>query len=346
MLARPQIKINSMATLNPIDATKDNLIEFEVNGGDQVVGNKITIYKDGTIVFEETVTNFEFNHTIPANTLANGQEYTVTIQTENVDNELSEASDIVSLKCYSEIILNITNITNDGKIKNQNEIFKATYSQAESAILNGYIWKFYDASKNLLYSSGELFDGKLEYATTGWNNNETYYVECIVITIDNYEKSTGLIQFVAQYLQPKINSVIDLKNNKNTGSIEVTSHVVQILGKTKNEPPIYINNEEIDLTDNILTFDINFFFSNKDWTIQLWLRDLDDNEEFMKIDMKDYTMIFKYGNNMVICDKVLDDNTIMSHYCSNELEITKTDKIVLNIQCVNNRLNLTIMLNN
>ena len=349
MLVRPQIKVNYIGALSPIDSTKDNLIEFDVNGGDQVVGNRITIYIEGTnkIAFQETINNFEFNHIIPKNALTNGQKYTIVIQTKNIDNQLSEISDMVSLKCYSEIVLTINNIT-DGKIKNQNEIFKATYSQAEGATLNSYMWKFYDSSKNLLYSSGELFDDKLEYSTTGWNNNENYYVELITITTDYYEKSTGLIPFTAQYLQPILNNVIAAENNKDKARIEINAHVIQIMGHMEDgKIPTYINDEEIDLSDGskILYSDL-LILENHNWTLQIWLRDLDENEHFMSVNFDNFILKFIYRSNKIIVNKIVD-NIVVSHYGSNELDsILKTDNIVLNVQSVNDRLNITIIKNN
>ena len=73
-----------MALVTPIgiavpafDATHDQVFSFTVQGGDQVVGNTITIIDNNTseIVYQKTVESYVYNQTVPAYTLSNNGYY-------------------------------------------------------------------------------------------------------------------------------------------------------------------------------------------------------------------------------------------------------------------------------
>ena len=81
-----------MALITPIaqvvsafDATVAQTITFVVEGGNQVVKNKITIRNNtsNAVVWEDTVESYQLQHTIPANTLTNGVNYNYYINTYN-----------------------------------------------------------------------------------------------------------------------------------------------------------------------------------------------------------------------------------------------------------------------
>ena len=62
---------------NAFDATKDEIFYFTVSGGAQIVKNKIVVrlQSDNTIVYSGIETTYRTQHTIPANTLSNGNYY-------------------------------------------------------------------------------------------------------------------------------------------------------------------------------------------------------------------------------------------------------------------------------
>ena len=82
-----------MALVTPIgipipafDATQSQVFSFTVRGGDQVVGNILTIIDNvsGDIVYQHEVTSYVYNQTVPANTLQNNKYYAFYFVTKNV----------------------------------------------------------------------------------------------------------------------------------------------------------------------------------------------------------------------------------------------------------------------
>ena len=68
------------------DATEDFIVTFTATGGDTVTGNELKITTNDaepTIVYDDTVTSGLWQHTIPADTLTNGDYYIATLRTFN-----------------------------------------------------------------------------------------------------------------------------------------------------------------------------------------------------------------------------------------------------------------------
>ena len=61
-------------SVNAFDATQAQVFNFNVLGGNQVTANTLTIKNNATLstVYSATQTTFKFEHTLPANTLTNG----------------------------------------------------------------------------------------------------------------------------------------------------------------------------------------------------------------------------------------------------------------------------------
>ena len=81
-------------SLSAFDATNEQLFSFTVSGGDQVVGNKLTIINNvsGDIIYVNEVTSYIYNQTLPANTLVNGGYYGFYFQTRNIHGVYSSPS--------------------------------------------------------------------------------------------------------------------------------------------------------------------------------------------------------------------------------------------------------------
>ena len=86
------------------------------------------------------------------------------------------------------------------------------------------------------------------YMFTGFENNTVYYIQLIATTIEGTVISTPLQQFTVQYIQPDIFALMVLTNNCDEGYITITSNIVAIEGTSNPDPPVYINNDEVDLT--------------------------------------------------------------------------------------------------
>ena len=88
------------------------------------------------------------------------------------------------------------------------------------------------------------------YTFTGFENNTVYYIQLIATTIEGTVVETNLQQFTVQYSRPDLFTLVQLVNNCDEGYITLTSNIILIEGESNPNPPIYINNQEIDLTSS------------------------------------------------------------------------------------------------
>ena len=139
-------------TVNAFDATQEQVFNFNVLGGNQVVANTLTIKNNETLatVYSETQTTFKFEHTLPANTLANGTYYQATLTTKDAQGNESSPSAPIQFYCYSKPVFEISNMPNGNVITNSSFAFTITYNQEQGEILNAYVFNLYSASGALI----------------------------------------------------------------------------------------------------------------------------------------------------------------------------------------------------
>ena len=263
------------------DATQSHVFSFISIGGDQVLGSQLTIYDNetGTQVYQGNYTSFKFEYPLAAGTLTNGKYYNATISTINNASEFSEPSNPVAFYCYTAPVLTITNIPASGTIEQSNYTFQGSYVQAEGELLNGYQYTLYNSNKEQISQSAILYDGLYQHTFSGMANDTSYYVELSGSTINNTPVSSGLLLFTIRYIQPASFAICDLVNNCENGFIQISSNIVSIDGKSEPDPPKYIDNKEVDLTDdgNWVQWDEGFNMQN-DFTMRIWGRSFGDNE--------------------------------------------------------------------
>lgn len=277
-MALTQPILNSIAAF---DATQEHIFSFISIGGDQVLGSQLTIYDNetGAQVYQGNYTSFKFEHPLAAGTLTNGKYYNATISTINNASELSEPSNPVAFYCYTTPVLTIINIPASGTIEQSNYTFQGNYVQAEGELLNGYQYTLYDSNKEQISQSAILYDGLYQHTFSGMANDTSYYVELSGSTINNTPVSSGLLLFTIRYIQPASFAICDLVNNCQNGFIQISSNIVSIDGKSEPDPPKYIDNKEVDLTDDgsWVQWDEGFNIQN-DFTMRIWGRSFGDNE--------------------------------------------------------------------
>lgn len=319
--------------VNPIsafDATRAHNITFTVIGGAQVVANRLVISNNetGAIVYNKTAITMKLEHTIPANTLTNGGYYNAVVYTiDNANNE-SVASTAVPFYCYSQPVLTIDNIPATETIENGTYTFTGTYIQQEGEILNSYQYTLYDSNKNVLSKTPLIYyetDSSLSYTFVGMSNDTSYYIELSGETVNGTHITSGVIYFTIRYIQPASFAICDLVNNCDDGYIQVSSNIVAIDGKSNPDPPIYIDDKEVDLrdSDSWVEWDSGFRIQD-DFTLRAWGRDFNPYEPIItlkndidtpqtpnKIEMKWMTgdviknlplYTIKSGNNINITD--------------------------------------------
>lgn len=278
--------------VNPIsafDATRAHNITFTVIGGAQVVANRLVISNNetGAIVYNKTAITMKLEHTIPANTLTNGGYYNAVVYTiDNANNE-SVASTAVPFYCYSQPVLTIDNIPATETIENGTYTFTGTYIQQEGEILNSYQYTLYDSNKNVLSKTPLIYyetDSSLSYTFVGMSNDTSYYIELSGETVNGTHITSGVIYFTVRYIQPASFAICDLVNNCDDGYIQVSSNIVAIDGKSNPDPPIYIDDKEVDLRDpdSWIEWDSGFRIQD-DFTLRAWGRDFNPYEPIITL---------------------------------------------------------------
>lgn len=271
-----------LATPPAFDAANDYTFTFTVpSGGDQVVGNQLTIIsqEDNVIVYRQAITSFAFSHTLPGGTLINSKYYSAYIYTTNSKGENSVASNSVQFYCYTTPTFEFYNFPVDNIIQSSNYLFNVQYNQNEGEALNSYIFNLYDSQRILIATSGTKYIGSvteppiiIENQFSGLTDNTAYYVEAIGRTINNTEIKTEIKSFVVRYSTPNIFTVVQLSNNCQGGYITIKSNLTSIEGISMPSPPKYVDDDTaIDLTeeDSYVSWNKGFAIHG-DFTASLW----------------------------------------------------------------------------
>ena len=216
-----------------------------------------------------------------------GGYYNAVVYTiDNANNE-SVASTAVPFYCYSQPVLTIDNIPATETIENGTYTFTGTYIQQEGEILNSYQYTLYDSNKNVLSKTPLIYyetDSSLSYTFVGMSNDTSYYIELSGETVNGTHITSGVIYFTVRYIQPASFAICDLVNNCDDGYIQVSSNIVAIDGKSNPDPPIYIDDKEVDLRDpdSWVEWDSGFRIQD-DFTLRAWGRDFNPYEPIITL---------------------------------------------------------------
>lgn len=252
-----------MAVTTPIllsvpafDATQPYTFTFNSVGGNQVVKNQLTIRlnSDNTIVYQQQQTTFVYQHVLPANTLTNGGYYNAYINTYDASGNVSANSNTIQFYCFATPSIVLNNVSDGGTINNSSFTFNFTYSQAQSEALNSYIINLYDDAKALIGSSGTQYPSSsivpltFTYTFNGFENNQFYYIQAVGSTVNGTTVTSDEISFTAVFDQPSAFTLFTVTNNCEGGYINVQSNVVRVPGVVNPDPPVFIDNDELDLS--------------------------------------------------------------------------------------------------
>lgn len=330
--------------VNPIaafDATRAHTINFTVIGGAQVVGNRLVISDNetGTEIYNNKQLTMKLEHTVPAGTLSNGGYYNAVIYTVDNSGAESVASTAVPFYCYSQPVLTIDNIPQTETIENGTYAFVGSYLQQEDEPLNSYQYTLYNSNKEVLSQSALIYyeaDSSLSYTFVGMSNDTAYYISLTGETVNGTKITSGLRYFTVRYLQPASFAICDLVNNCEDGYIQISSNIVAIDGKSNPDPPVYIDDKEVDLRepDTWVRWNEGFRIQN-DFTMRVWGRDFNPYEKIITLtnDINTTTTPNKIELKWMLADVIKELPTYVS---AKGLNVNLTDSKVGDIQ------NLTI----
>lgn len=270
------------------DATTEFIFTFAVpSGGDQVTRNCLTIIDQSTglQVYQQTQITFGLAHTLPANTLINGSYYSAYINTFNATGSMSVNSNTIQFYCFTTPSFAFANLPVGNIIANNAFNFEITYNQVEGELLNSYRYDLYNAQQTLVSTSGVKFVGDsappptmLTYEFGGFADNTVYYIKGYGSTVNGTTVETTLTSITVKYTKPNVFAIVELSQNCTGGYVTVKSNMTSINGISNPEPPIYINNEEVDLSNKWAWVQWNNGFDiSGDWTLSVWGRSFTPN---------------------------------------------------------------------
>lgn len=176
-------------------------------------------------------------------------------------------------------------------------------SIAEPNVANVYVYGVNSGVRNLIYSSDDIYNFSYDISTdlyeittdladftininkdgTPSENRlyDSFEVEWTLRTIENFQPTLqGLITGINCYYQTLRNSPFLVINNLcSEGKIEINSKLTSYEGTSNPTPPIYINNQEVDLTvDNSWVQWANYFTLEQPYTFRIWGRNFNVGE--------------------------------------------------------------------
>jgi len=331
--------IPTLRKVTPFPSTIAYTFQFDVSGiSTQIVYNEleITLSSDtSTIIYQQRIQEFRYQHILPLNTLINGNQYVAKIRVYDINNlnPLGESSSLF-FYCFSYPNLTIPTIVN-GEVNNQTVTFEGTYTQAEEESLQSYIFYLYDSSQYLIAQSPEIYSETISYEFTELENSETYYIELKIVTDNEMQYSTGLIEFVPRYISPRFASAIELENSPSDASVFVKCNVIRIIGTT-GVAPVYIDDNMIDLTNDVATFSQGFSVKG-DFDLRVWAKNIIENEVFLTIkSLNNDRLELKLIENKVYLYKYLGDTYILQKLISDVLIGIAGNILFINVKHSNN----------
>lgn len=274
------------------DATQPYTFIFAVQSGSaQIVANQLTIRRqsDNEIVYDEKQETFKYEHIVNANELTNGVYYNAVVSVFDTEDNQSPTSIPIQFWCYSTPSIVFTNIPVTNIITNASFNFTFTYTQSEGELLNSYVVNLYNAFQTQIATSGIVYvqtgappyEGN--YLFAGFEDNTVYYVEIVGTTVNGAVVSTGQIQFTVKYSRPDLFTLVELTNNCEEGYITLKSNIVIIEGTSNPDPPVYIDDKEVDLTENGSWVEWNDGYSvSGDFLTRLWFRSPNSYTQIMQ----------------------------------------------------------------
>ena len=347
-LVRPIL--NSMAAF---DATQEATFTFISNGGDKVTGSKLTIKLNdtGEVVYQETQESLLKQHILPANILTNNKYYTASIQSTNVNGDLSSPSSSIQFWCYTSPTIEFTNIPSDNIIKNSSFTFDATYNQVEGELLSSYDIFLYDENDNIVKSLAgndrtyiyEVLPPPtfINHTFTGLEDGKSYKIEIIGYTICKTEVHSEKHEFRIEYGTTQFTTGIGLTNLCERGTILIKAELKDLVGESTNGDVVYITegtDPEVisaDLKNNSVVWKEQLSFE-KNFTMYITGRDFTSNKAICNLGERNkiYYREYTNGNGNSKCyiefvNTFDDDGYITYRAFSNEINAPESTEFLV-----------------
>lgn len=268
--------------IDAFDATTSKIIKYSYSGTQQSKNELIIKRSDNNIVvYNEQSNTFKLEHLIPPSILENGLSYFAEVIVYDLQGQASPVSDPVQFWCFTTPDFRFTNLQNNQIINDSNYELQIYYSQSEGELLREYHVTLYDGSHNEL-NYYQLYPTDLTCLLQGLLDGNQYYVKLDGVTINNMILSPSEIAFSVRYEVPSLFSIVELENIPLQGAVRIKSNVMIIEGESEPSPPVYIDGDKVDLTedDSYVIFRTGFNIPN-DFKLELVGENIIDGEDFL-----------------------------------------------------------------
>lgn len=353
-----------LLAIAPWDATKGASFYFTFTGSSQALVNhlQVTDVATGAIVYSFEYSSFEKIHPLPPNHFTNGKVYKAKIRVKFGDGTYSEYSNDVQFRTFASPVLDIDNIDGLGHVYNNDVTFVATYQQSDDEMVKTYRFFLYDENEDLLeqYPLRGVDPNSPDEFTEivkGLEKNKAYFIECQIVTV-NGMTYTSRERFIAVYLVPSANGIIQTQNDSEEGFIRINTNLKQILGTQVKGTPKAV--EDTYDSDNYVYLDEDWIVIPEDkpvlftglgmnrasdFVMKVWCKDVPFGKKFLDISPAENNGIaielWRYTDRVVA---VKNYNGITSRYCSNISTIAQGSEFMLYVKAVEHRLDVNIRL--
>lgn len=323
--------------ITPFDATNAYTVSL-LWTGNRPKSNRIIITDNitGSTVFDDTVTTYVLQHTIPAGKLVNGRYYMIQAIITDEDGNVSALSDKKLFYTLTTPTFMFNNLPED-KLKNASYAASITYYSVELEELQSYKFYLYDSVKIKILESDMLTDTvNVGYTYKALQNNTSYYVQCIGYTKNGLILDTGLHLLNVYYDNPSIYSRVYAENMPDVGCVSIKSHFIHI--KASGDDNYEYIDDYIDLTSKKLIYNQGFKIEG-DFAMKLTGKKLWKSSEILRM-RNDYNNVvvssYIYPDNMLRFKLTVDNGLCNYILYSDALSFEQVDDVTIFIKRVNN----------
>jgi hypothetical protein len=299
-----------------IDANEDNIFSWSVSGDVQIAFEiKIFNNTDNEIVWSLDKTNSYANsYLLPSFVLNNNMEFKWQVTIYNEAGK-SIASDFVIFQTSSRPIITLSPID---VVSAPSYNFSAVYSQAEDIPLRSWNCILYNSEKSIIGQSGIKTQSTIEFLFSNLSSEKDYYIEFQVTSNKGLTNTTGKVMFSVLYTQPKVNVSLIAAPVPEVAGINLSWNVIQIILKSSCDPPPFLEEKGIDLTNGCRVWTDEGFSVDKTFTIKMWI-----DKPLSKVDLLTlqgdngyFKLQYDAVDSRFYLYKYLNNNTIVSSWRS------------------------------
>lgn len=284
LMAKPIIS----GTIVPFDARYEHTFKLSWSGN-RSYGNRVIIYKADNLskIYDRSVTSYILSHTLPANTLVNGEQYIIQCQIIEQNNMASVLSDKILFYTFESPSFYFSNIVSGQKIESSSYTAIVHYSQSDLEEIESWKFYLYAANKSVLHESKSMYGSEISYTYRGLESGVSYYIRCQGVTRKGIIVDTGLVDIYVYYKNPSSYSRLYAVNDPIKGYVKYDTNII-IIQYNGNEV-FQFEDGKIDLTDKSIYYDKGFTISG-DFTLIIRGTNLYQSKEIFVASNDNYSL--------------------------------------------------------